>query len=438
MKKLIILILMLPLLLTSASASMEESKEWWSSGVEVEHLTVNDNIILKATSTKEGFNILISPPIPINTSLKYSFSIKAENTDEVLAEIVYFGENKTSLFAKNAVFVGKGSFEWKRLEMTAVPFKKAKFSSLMIIIDGTGTVYIDNLTISEIKQIEKPSTEESINQTKTKNLQRLLIDDEDIRVEILLNKTYHPGDAIRADFYITNKKGVIDEVDIKLEVYYFGIKVFSYEHPSWREYGEGETIHIFHESNLPVITPPGEYALKFYITPVGRETKEIGTSITVKPNATWFSLVITAIAILSGILFLVKKYWKRIVKIYKEFSIGQRFVFFAIIGLIMAAIILAIGAENYANDVAIIVYYLLVVGVLNMWIEYIEPKWDREDVREIASVYLLALLMYLSRDIFTVYLAVAVFVIGTVVGILKLKGKKAQKKEKTEKRCVEP
>lgn len=460
-KKLILLIF-ISLLLTSVSANVEESKEWWGNGVKVEHLTINNGTILKATSVGRGFSTLVSPLIPINTTLKYSFSIKAENASGVLAEIAYFNENKTFLFANNLTFIGKGSFEWKEVEMVALPSKEAKFSSLVIVINSTGTVYLDNLTITEAKPIEKPKAETSTSQTKTEtpestkatipqetkeetptneteNIQRLLIDDEDIKVEILLNKTYHPGDTIRADFYITNKKGVVNEIDIRLEVYYFGVKVFSYEHPSWREYSEGKTIHIFHESKLPMITPPGKYTLKFYITPAGRETKEISTSITVKPNAKWFLFVITVITLFFGTVLLLKKYWKLITKTYKEFSIGQKFVFFAVIGLIIAAVILAFGAENYANDVAIVVYYLLLVGVLNEWVEYLEPRWDREDVREAISVYLLALLMYLSRDTLTVYPAVAVLIIGTAVGILKIKQiRRLFKKEKgVKKRNIE-
>lgn len=102
----------------------------------------------------------------------------------------------------------------------------------MIIINGTGIIYLDNLTVSEIKAIEKPKTEITTTQTKTEtpketetlatqemekevltneteNLQKLLIDDEDIEIEIFLNETYSPGDTIRADFYITNKQGVV-------------------------------------------------------------------------------------------------------------------------------------------------------------------------------------------------------------------------------------
>ncbi|ALV63869.1 hypothetical protein ADU37_CDS21720 [Thermococcus sp. 2319x1] len=467
MKKLITLVL-LPLLFTFALANIEEGENWQGNGVKIESMIINSNIILKATSTREGFNTLISPLVPMNTTLKYSFLIKAENTNGVLAEIAYFNENKTFIFAKNVTFIGKGSFKWKNIEITATPFKEAKFSSLVIIINGTGTIYLDNLTISEVKAIEKPKTETTTTEVpptttpsqtetskeieattttqemekealtnETETLQRLLIDDEDIKIEIFLNKTYHPGDTIRADFYITNKKGVINEIDIKLEVYYFGIKVFSYEHPSWREYSKGKTIHIFQESKLPIITPPGKYILKFYITPVGRETKEISTSITVKPNAKWFLFVITVIALFSGIVLLVKKYWKLIAKTYKEFSIGQKFVFFAIIGLITAAVILALGAENYANDVAIAVYYLLVIGVLNEWIEYLEPKWDRKDVRGVVSVYVLAFLLYLSKDNLTAYPAILVVIIGAILSLLTLKHEKRTKIEHQKRRELE-
>lgn len=75
------------------------------------------------------------------------------------------------------------------------------------------------------------------------------------------------------------------------------------------------------------------------------------------------------------------------------------------------AVILALGAENYANNVAIVIYYLLVIGVLNKWTAYLEPKWDRKDVGEVVSVYMFTLLIYLSKDTFTVYPTIAVFLI---------------------------
>lgn len=425
-----------PLTLIMLSIFALAQAEWQGNGVNIEY----NGSVLKATGIKDGFNTVISPLAPINTTLRYSFLIKGENTNGVLAEIAYFDENRTFIFAKNVTLIGNGSFDWKNISIVALPFKNAKFSSLVIIINGTGGVYVDKFSVSEFEplkalktQTETPEKTETTTVPKeskketvpneTENLQRLLIDDEDIRVEIFLKSTYSPGDTIRADFYITNKKGVIGEVNIKLEVYYFGIKVFSYEHPSWREYSEGKTIHIFHEAKLPMITPPGKYVLRFYITPVGRETKEVSATITVKPNAAWFLFVIIPITLLFGAAFLIKRYWKRIAKVYSEFSVGQRFVFFAIIGLITAAVILALGAENYANNVAIVVYYLLVIGVLNEWVEYPEPRWDRKDVRETASIFLLALLMWLSKETLTVYPAVAVFLLGIVDGIMKIRPK---------------
>lgn len=47
------------------------------------------------------------------------------------------------------------------------------------------------------------------------------------------------------DFYIINKKGVIYEIDIRFDVYYFGIKVFLYEYFFWCEYREGKIVYIF-------------------------------------------------------------------------------------------------------------------------------------------------------------------------------------------------
>lgn len=83
-------------------------------------------------------------------------------------------------------------------------------------------------------------------------------------------------------------------------------------------------------------------------------------------------------------------------------------------------VILVFGVENYVNDVVIVVYYFFLVGVLNEWVEYLEFKWDRESIREVFSVYLFVLLMYLLKDMFIVYLVIVIFVLGIVVGLLRL------------------
>jgi hypothetical protein len=114
-----------------------------------------------------------------------------------------------------------------------------------------------------------------------------------------------------------------------------------------------------------------------------------------------------------------KEYGGRITGTLEALSLGQKFVLFAIISLVITATVLALGKEEVANNIAIIAYYLLIVGVLNCFIEYFTK--DKGKIRAIASLYLLAVLLYLSKDIFGVYPSVIAFALGTVLAITKRK-----------------
>ncbi|MCW3133600.1 MAG: oligosaccharyl transferase, archaeosortase A system-associated, partial [Methanophagales archaeon] len=121
----------------------------------------------------------------------------------------------------------------------------------------------------------------------------------------------------------------------------------------------------------------------------------------------------------------IKKYWEQITKVLEALSLGQKFVLFALVCLVITAIELASGKEDIANSIAIIVYFLLIVGVLNCFAEYLtkdkekEKEKEKEKIRAIASLYFLAVLFYLSRDIFGIYPSVIVFVSGTALAITK-------------------
>ncbi|NJE03850.1 hypothetical protein [Thermococcus sp. MV11] len=252
----------------------------------------------------------------------------------------------------------------------------------------------------------------------SEDIQKVVINETDLSVVILLNGTYAPGDPIRVDFFITNKVGTVKEIEIGLDVYYLGIKVFSYQHPSWREYSEGNTIHIYHESRLPTITPPGRYRLVFKITPAGRDTSVASTEITVAPSATWFMLVLAFMGLLVGAVYVVihyDRYIKRLRGIYAGLSTSQKFILSAVVGVTVAIFMLTAGAENFANNVAILVYYLLLVGVLSLWVEYFKPQWGGSCTQLGVGVVFLAGLVYLSREIFTVYFPMSLFVLGMIL-----------------------
>ncbi len=420
---------LLPMLLIMLTLPLVTSG-WIGHGVTVSE---KDNIVT-VVSNKPGFHTLVSPMMRANVTWNCSFSVKTMGTKSIFVEPGYFSSNGSFLFAKTPKLIGNGSFGWRSISMLVPTYKNANFSAIIFVINGSGKVEIANLTCKKVTltpeknssnpehQGTKVSSEKHsstvLSQSPTNNTRKLVINDTTISVVILLNRTYHPGETIMADFFITNKVGTLNEIDIKLDVYYFGVKVFSYSHPSWREYSAGKTVHIYQEAKLPIITPPGKYRLEFYITPEGRETKVVSTEIMVLPNLTWFILMSLILGIIASMIYALihrNRYLGWIINPYKEFTVGQKFIFFAIIGLIVSAIILALGAENYANDVAIFVYYLLLVGVLNLWIEYFEPKWDNEGIREGFSVLLLAGLSYLSKDALTPYLYVILLSLGIII-----------------------
>ena len=427
---------LLPMLLVMLTLPLVTSG-WIGHGV-----TVGEKgDIITVISNGTGFHTLVSPMMRANVTWNCSFSLKTIGTKSIFVEAGYFSSNGSFLFAKTPKLIGKGSFGWKSISILVPAYKNANLSAIIFAINGSGKAEIANFTCKkailspkathstpEPPTTKTPSEEHSstaLPQSTTKNTKKLVINDTGISVVILLNGTYHPDETIRADFFITNKVGTLNEIDIRLDVYYFGVKVFSYSHPSWREYPAGKTVHIYREAKLPIITPPGKYRLKFYITPEGRETKVVSTEITVLPNFTWFAFMSLILGIIAGTIYALihrDRYLRWIINSYKEFTVGQKFVFFAIIGLIVSAILLALGAENYANDVAIFVYYLLLVGVLNLWVEYFEPKWDNEGIREGFSVLLLAGLSYFSREEITPYVYKILLVFGIALLGMNLNG----------------
>ncbi|MBE9593098.1 MAG: hypothetical protein IMF19_06430, partial [Proteobacteria bacterium] len=126
-----------------------------------------------------------------------------------------------------------------------------------------------------------------------------------------------------------------------------------------------------------------------------------------------------------------KEYGGRITGTIEALSLGQKFVLVAIISLVITAIELALGKEEVANNIAIIAYFLLTVGVLNCFVEYLSKEKEKEKIRAIASLYFLAVLLYLSRDMFGVYPSVIVFASGTALAIPKRAYIRIRETEKT-------
>ncbi len=81
----------------------------------------------------------------------------------------------------------------------------------------------------------------------------------------------------------------------------------------------------------------------------------------------------------------------------RHLSTGQRFVLVAIVLLIFSAVVLALGREEMANSYAILAYYFLVIGVLNLLIEHHGQK--KVIARRSLSCVLLALMIRHTPEI---------------------------------------
>ncbi|WP_297512620.1 hypothetical protein [Thermococcus sp.] len=395
--------------LTLATAS-----GWWGNGVQVSET----DSTTKLTSNSTGIHTAISPKLPANETWNVSFEVKS-SVSSLLVEPAYFNGTKF-LFAKSPVPVSLKTSEWGRVSVIIPSEEKAQFSALVFIINGTGTVEVNDFSASKAKGQQTSQTQTGTLQPTAQKggISNVTGSNSDIIVTVILNGTYKSGGTLRADFYITSREKTFTRVDISLKVYYHGIKVFSYSHPSWREYRPGKTVHIYKESRLPILTPPGRYELIFTITPEGGTPLTLTAEIQVKPTIEWFVLVLFFVGAIVGLIYvLIRHKWvlKNAFRWYSKLSIGQRFVLYAVIGLSTSALILAAGAENLANDVAIFVYYLLLMGVLNLWVEYFEPKRDNPELRFGFSLILIGCLSYLSRDTLMKYPAFLLWLLGTAL-----------------------
>jgi len=102
-----------------------------------------------------------------------------------------------------------------------------------------------------------------------------------------------------------------------------------------------------------------------------------------------------------------------------NFSVGQNLVFLAICSLVMTIFPLVLRFETFANDLAILTYFALVIGVANLFWENFETKTihlkPHTSSRLILSLITLGLLTYLSNRILGILIfALTLYVLSRV------------------------
>jgi len=265
----------------------------------------------------------------------------------------------------------------------------------------------------------------------------------------------------RALFYIDvlNLRGrPINRVDFSLRVKalsFFGVQAMKVNDYSTRTFNPGKPERITIERTMPAATPPGFYALELEAKPASTAPLPPATIIVyVEPSkvvfiaplaVSMFSMAALCFSVFTaytspedlkrplprrrfkvgfhlgkftvsagvelpalrdptarslGLLMLLIE--DKTLETIGAFSIGQKFVFTGICVLVMAALALSLGLEGFANQLAILTYFALVIGVGNLIYENLEvkrlPKFkSRIPSRTLLSLFVFNLLIYLSN-----------------------------------------
>jgi len=245
------------------------------------------------------------------------------------------------------------------------------------------------------------------------------------------NAFYKAGE--KASFYIdvvNRRDETIERMDYTVKVralWYLGIEVFRTEESSKRKgqgYRPGVWERLYIERSLPELVPPGLYALELVAKPVGMDATAPATiTIYVRPSSSLLQSSILAV-IISGIAlalsltapitrcamqlkgrleflkapimgiatYVTSARAQRIeaetMRSIASFSIGQKFVFSGICLLMLAAFMLIGGLEAYANEIAILTYLSLVIGVSNLiWDNILESRVKLSKISRKAPSY---------------------------------------------------
>ena len=237
---------------------------------------------------------------------------------------------------------------------------------------------------------------------------------DDIAITFLSTKSlYRSGENLDFHIYVDNKGDeFISNIDFTINVRYVSIsdvKIFSKDHYSDRGFNGG-TIDIIRIGSrghidviLPSITPSGIYELELVATPENKDTlppAKVRMFVVQRP-------IHLSLYLFGMILFFIlyKKFEaKKFEAAFVDFSIGQKFVFGGICLLISTAVVLSVGLSMFADKFAILAYYSLVVGVLNILFEnFQESRESKVSINgNVLSRINLSLLVFIFLIIFSI------------------------------------
>jgi hypothetical protein len=274
---------------------------------------------------------------------------------------------------------------------------------------------------------------------------------EDLAIScVAVNTSYVAGEKAVFYFEVVNLGNrTIRRIDYTLRVAtlsLLGLQILETSEYSTRTYMKGVTERLVVERALPTITPSGFYALQIIAKPEGLDPLEPCELVIYVSNSKYLMGFLASFLLLSGSicgLLTVSAYVRRVgvesvgpslrsvasallsldfsvehaenrsIEVLQGFSIGQRFVFSAICSLLLAGFSLALRLQGLADQLAILTYFALVVGVGNLfWENFREARPPRFKLpfplRFTLSLLLLTLLLYLSLPaVSTVFVVVS-------------------------------
>jgi len=238
-------------------------------------------------------------------------------------------------------------------------------------------------------------------------------------VKFYPNSSYaQPGEKSTFYFEITNKKNeTVKKIDIGVDISYFGRTVYQREGASLRDYETNKPVTIYSEESLPIVTPPGRYLVRLSVKPENEGTRYLEFILYVKPSIYQLLVVLSVIAIF-GVLILyfdtardiLDSFYIFVIRDFEDFSSGQKFVFIGVVVLVISSLTLAVDLESIANEFSIIAYLLLLVGVLNILLEY--ARMNNSRLIRILNFYIFSALLLLSSNGGVIGKTVAAFIIS--------------------------
>jgi hypothetical protein len=207
----------------------------------------------------------------------------------------------------------------------------------------------------------------------------------------------------------------LDSVTYTTTLRYFGWSVFSKSKSvASTKFSEGKLNSLEVEIPSRYFISPGIYTIA-----IKSDEWSYERGYFVPPGV---NSIVTFIMLVFGVC-ISYRYRREIYREFLKLSVGQRFVFFAIVLLILSAITLAFDDEAKANSIAILSYFLLVVGVGNLVVEYLLEERGHKNTHQHPRIAIglgvLSLFTHYTQELlkFFPYLDVVFFALAILVSL---------------------